>query len=221
MATRWTYPDPSSPTYKAMKLYRNYDGSKSTFGETSVAAGVPNPDNVAAFASVRSSDGALTVMVISKYLANTTPVTLSLANFANSGTAQAWQLTSANTINRLADVTYSNGSLAATVPSQSVTLFVLKGDTAPTAPTRLTAREGRNSITLQWVQSASAGVTQNRIYRSRKSEGQYNLLATINAGTNYTDTDLSRSAIYSYVVTARSGAGLESGYSNSASGRTR
>ena len=38
LATRWTTPDPSTPTYKAIKMYRNYDGNKSTFGETSVSA---------------------------------------------------------------------------------------------------------------------------------------------------------------------------------------
>jgi hypothetical protein len=68
IATRWTTPDPSTPTYKAMKMYRNYDGLKSTFGETSVAASVPNPDNLSAFAALRASDGALTVIVISKVL---------------------------------------------------------------------------------------------------------------------------------------------------------
>src|SRR5262249_29609072 len=71
MATRWTTPDPSTPTYKAMKMYRNYDGNRSTFGDTSVLASVANPDNVAAFAATRASDGALTVMVIGKYLSGT------------------------------------------------------------------------------------------------------------------------------------------------------
>src|ERR1700687_1284555 len=50
MAARWTTPDASMPTYKAIKIYRNYDGNRSTFGDVSVSAIVPNPDNVAAFA---------------------------------------------------------------------------------------------------------------------------------------------------------------------------
>ena len=58
-----------------MQMYRNYDGAKSAFGDTSVSASVPNPDNVSAFAAVRSSDGALTVMAINKYLTGSTPVT--------------------------------------------------------------------------------------------------------------------------------------------------
>src|SRR4029453_1335075 len=91
-AARWTTPATSTPTYKAIKLYRNYDGNRSTFGDTSVAATVPNPDNLSAFAAVRTSDGALTIMVISKVLSGTTPVTVNLSNFASAGRAQVWQL---------------------------------------------------------------------------------------------------------------------------------
>src|ERR1044071_4216132 len=99
-----------------MKMYRNYDGNRSTFGETSVSATVPNPDNLSAFASLRTADNALTVMVISKALTGTTPVALSLANFSGAATAQVWQLTSANSIARLADLTYTGASLSISVP---------------------------------------------------------------------------------------------------------
>jgi hypothetical protein len=111
-----------------MKMYRNYDGSKSAFGDTSVLASAPNPDDVAAFAAERSSDGALTVVVISKYLSGSTPATLNLNAFSASGTAQVWQLTSSNAITRLPDVPYS-GTLGATLPALSVTLFVLPKST--------------------------------------------------------------------------------------------
>jgi O-glycosyl hydrolase len=127
IAARWTTPASSTPTYKAMKMYRTYDGNKSTFGDTSVAATVSNPDTVAGFAGQRSADGALTVMVISKYLSGNTPATINLANFAHSGTAQVWQLTAANTINRLADVGFSGNSFGVTLPPQSITLFVVAG----------------------------------------------------------------------------------------------
>jgi PKD repeat protein len=135
MAARWTTPDPSTPTYKAMKIWRNYDGNKSTFGETSVAASVPNPDNLSAFAATRAGDGAMTVMVISKVLSGSTPVTVNLANFAASGSAQAWQLTSANAIARLADVNFAGSSFAVSVPAQSITLYVVAGGTPNTPPT--------------------------------------------------------------------------------------
>src|SRR5204863_3994316 len=88
LGTRWTYPDPSTPTYKAMKMYRNYDGARSTFGDTSISASTATPDNLSAFAATRTGDGALTVMLISKVLSGSTPVTVNLANFTTAGTSQ-------------------------------------------------------------------------------------------------------------------------------------
>ena len=143
LATRWTTPDPSTPTYKAMKMYRNYDGNKSTFGDTSVAATVPSPDNLSAFAAIRTNDGALTLMVINKDLNNATPITVNITNFANSGTAQAWQLNAGNVITRLADVPYANGTVSNTLPAQSITLFIL-----PTAK-NLHLRVGTNAPAQQ------------------------------------------------------------------------
>jgi len=125
LAARWTTPDASTPTYKAIKIYRNYDGAKSTFGDVSVSATGPNPDNVATFAAQRTSDGALTVMVISKYLSGTTPVTVNLANFTAAGTVQVYQLTSANAITRLADLSVAGSSVTFTAPAQSISLLVL------------------------------------------------------------------------------------------------
>ena len=71
---RWTTPDPTTPTYKAMKMYRNYDGNKSTFGDTSVLRRRCRTRTTSRRSRrTRSSDGALTVMVISKYLSGTRP----------------------------------------------------------------------------------------------------------------------------------------------------
>jgi PKD repeat protein len=131
LAARWTTPDASTPTYKAIKMYRNYDGNKSTFGDSSVGTSVPNPDNLSAFSAVRSSDGALTVMVVNKSLSGTTPATLNLSNFSPATTAQVWQLTSSNAITRLADAALTGSSLSASLPSQSVTLFVIPRSSGP------------------------------------------------------------------------------------------
>jgi chitodextrinase len=115
-----------------MKMYRNYDGNRSTFGDTSVrATSTANADNLSVFAAERSGDSAATIMVISKVLAGSTPVTVNLSNFAAGTTAQVWQLTAANTIARLADVPVSAQSFATTVPQQSITLFVVAPSGAP------------------------------------------------------------------------------------------
>jgi hypothetical protein len=125
LGTRWTTPTNTSPTYKAMKMYRNYDGNKSGFGETSVLANGPNPDLVSTFAAVRASDGALTIMAINKQLLASAPATIGWTNFLPSGTAQVWRLSSANAITRLSDIAFTGNTLSNTLPAQSITLFVV------------------------------------------------------------------------------------------------
>jgi hypothetical protein len=80
----------------------------------------------------------------------------------------------------------------------------------PAAPTNVTAAPGnpRGSVSLRWTQSATAGVTQNYIYR-RTSTGSYPSTPTVKiaAGTTYLDTKLTSGANYCYVVTAVSSGG--------------
>ena len=158
LAARWTTPDASTPTYKAIKMYRNYDGNKSVFGDTSVAAGGANPDTVGVFAAQRASDSALTVMVISKVLSGTTPVSIALSNFSAAGTAQVYQLTSANTINHLSDLTLSGSTVSFTAPAQSITLLVLPQSGASNQPpTALAAATPNSGFAPLLVNFNSAG----------------------------------------------------------------
>lgn len=130
-ATRWTTPSSSTPTFKAMKLFRNYDGNQSGFGDISVAATGPNPDTLACFAAERSTDGALTILAINKQLATAAPVNITLTNFLPRGTAQVWQLTSANTITRQTDLSFTGNAFSNSLPAQSITLFVLPAGSPP------------------------------------------------------------------------------------------
>jgi hypothetical protein len=125
MATRWTVPASNTPTYKAMQMYRNYDGADSTFGDTSVRASVPNPDNLSTFAALRTKDGAMTIMVINKVLSGTTPVRLKIRSFTSAGSAQVYRLTSTNAIQHPKNVAWSGGILVDNEPAQSITLYVL------------------------------------------------------------------------------------------------
>jgi hypothetical protein len=132
LATRWTTPDASTPTYKAIKLFRSYDGAKSGFGDLSVTANAPSPDNVSCFAAQRSADGSLTIMAINKQLTNAAPMTFAVTNFPAAGTAEVWQLSSANTIAHLANVSFQGNSFSNTLPAQTITLFVLAEAVPPT-----------------------------------------------------------------------------------------
>ena len=135
LATRWTAVATTNIVHQAMKIYRNYDGNKSTFGDISVSATGPNPDNVSAFAALRSSDNALTLMVINKQLTASATATVTITNRLLSGIGQVWQLTSANAISRLSDIHFTGSIFTNTVPAQSITLFVLPFGTPPPAPT--------------------------------------------------------------------------------------
>lgn len=154
LATRWTTPSAGSPAFKAIQLYRNYDGARSTFGDISVSAAVPNPDNLAAFAATRSSDGALTIIAINKVLTGSTPVLLSVTNHSATGSARVWQLTSANAISRQPDAVITGGLLSNTLPAQSITLFVLPA--AAIAP-GLRASTGQSANQVQLWLDGQAG----------------------------------------------------------------
>jgi hypothetical protein len=119
---------------RAFQIYRNYDGQQSAFGDTSVltvaahGGGSPLADHFGAYGAVRSSDGALTVMVVSKYRSGDTVIQVGLANFAAGPIAEVWRFSAASggAIVRLADVAAGPGGFAHSIPAQSVTLFVVR-----------------------------------------------------------------------------------------------
>ena len=139
LATMWTTPASTTPTYKAIKMYRNYDGLGSAFGDISLSAAAPNPDAVAVFAAQRSAGNAVTVMAINKDPSAGQPVNLRLANFAAGGPVQVWRLTASNTITRLSDSVVSGAAVSASLPAQSITLFVIPsaGSAIPVPPRNL------------------------------------------------------------------------------------
>ena len=218
LANRWTTPATGSPAYLAMKMYRNYDGSDSTFGNTSVSATVANPDQVSAFASIRSSDGALTIMVINKNLfdpANpsaTTPITINLSNFNVGGSASRWQLAAVNPTNQasaaithLSDASVTGKSLTINVPMQSVTLFVIPPAVEPpAAPTGLSAIPDDGLVTLSW--DAVAGATSYNVYRDTAS-GAETLLQSGVTNATFVDSAVTNGTNYFYEVAAVNGAG--------------
>jgi len=127
LATRWTTPDENTPTFQAMQIYRNYDGNKSGFGDTSVLDNAPNPDDISSFAAIRSSDKALTVMVINKQVV-AAPITVNLSHFSAGSSAQVWQLAAngaGSAITHQPSVTIAADQIQARLPAQSVTLFIV------------------------------------------------------------------------------------------------
>jgi cellulase/cellobiase CelA1 len=126
LATMWGEPKPTDPGAYAFRMYRNYDGAGSRFGDVSVSATAADQGQLAVYAAQRSSDKALTVMVVNKTGGDLTSP-LSVAGFDNAGAAQRFTYSPANlgAIVRGGDLQVSNGHVDATYPANSITLLVL------------------------------------------------------------------------------------------------
>ena len=137
MATLWGPPDPTTqvPGLMAYKIYRNYDGNNSMYGDTSLASTSANQGQIALYGALRSSDNAVTVVVINKTYGPLTS-TLSLAGVqTTTGKAQSYLYSNANLNAIVAQpaVTVTppaSGSTTSTISNytftaQSITLFVV------------------------------------------------------------------------------------------------
>jgi hypothetical protein len=136
LATLWGPPDPTTqfPGLAAYLIYRNYDGAHAEFGDTALASTTGNQSKLAIYAAERSSDQAVTVVVINKTYGTLTS-SLAVANLNASGQGQVFQYSAANlqAIVPLAAVTVTppaSGSSTSTIasysfPAYSITLFVI------------------------------------------------------------------------------------------------
>jgi hypothetical protein len=126
LANMWTAPAPTDPIAYAFRLYRNYDSQGGQFGNTSVLAGSTNPAKVSIYAALRSSDGALTVIVINK-TTSAIQTTLSLTHFPGSSAATVFRYSGDNLkrIAALGRIPVTAGGLAYSFPAYSATVFVI------------------------------------------------------------------------------------------------
>ncbi|MCT2399910.1 glycoside hydrolase family 44 protein [Novosphingobium mangrovi (ex Huang et al. 2023)] len=125
LANRWTAPGKGSPVYEAMRLIRNYDGQDGAFGDLSLAVDGPDPDRLAAFAARRSTDKAVTLLLVNKSLDDPAPVDVRLSGLVSAGARNV-------TVYRLVQgqrsqnsITLSNGTLRDELPVQSIALYVI------------------------------------------------------------------------------------------------
>jgi putative cell wall-binding protein len=129
-AQLWSPPASSSPGAFAFRMYRNYDGHGSRFGDESVSASSADQGQLAVYGAQRSIDGALTVQVVNKTGGDLTS-TLNVRN-APTSAAQVFTYSGANlsAILQRPDTAFSAGSLAHTYPANSITLLVIPTDVA-------------------------------------------------------------------------------------------
>ncbi len=126
LATLWGPTKASDPWAFAFKIYRNYDGDGGQFGDTSVKAASSAQGRLAVYAATRSTDGALTMVVINK-TGSAIPAKLGLSGFTAGGKAKVYRYSAAHAhdIVKRKSLGLSHGHLTATYPAGSITLLVL------------------------------------------------------------------------------------------------
>lgn len=134
LAALWAPPAASQPGAFAFRIYRNYDGQGSKFGDTRVRAASADQDKIAIYAAQRSQDGAVTLVVINKTAAALTS-SLALDGFSPAATAEVYRYSAANlsAIVRQTDLPVTSGGFSATYPANSISLIVLQPSSQPTA----------------------------------------------------------------------------------------
>ena len=90
LATLWSPPSASEPGAYAFRMYRNYDGQGSSYGDTWVHSASADQGKLAIYGAQRTSDGALTLMVINKTKEDLRSE-LSLSGFDSGGSAQVYR----------------------------------------------------------------------------------------------------------------------------------
>jgi hypothetical protein len=165
-ANMWTPPGPQDPIAFAFRMFRNYDGNGSQFGDTSISAVSTDQGQLSVYAAQRSSDNAVTILAINKTTAAISS-TLSLANLNLPSTAQVYTYAQTNltSIVHGSDTAISNGSISYTFPAYSAVEFVVQPAAAAliTTTTTLTSSATQitagQSITFNVAVAAASGST--------------------------------------------------------------
>lgn len=124
LANRWVCPPTDSLAFRAIQMYRNYDGANSTFGDISVRCTGDNPDVLSVFASEYSDSGNLAVMLLNKDLSAMQRVKVQLANGRRVRKIKIRRLTSSGAIVPI--LPYNKKELLFfELPPQSITLAVV------------------------------------------------------------------------------------------------
>jgi hypothetical protein len=99
------------------------------FGDVRIAAASSDQERVSVYASQRSSDGAVTIVAINKS-GGVQRTQIRIDNFNGAASAQVYQYSPSNlnAIVRAADQTLTGAAFIATLPADSMTLFVIPAD---------------------------------------------------------------------------------------------
>ena len=136
MATLWGPPTSAQPGAFAFRMYRDYDGSGDTFGNNSVLASSSDQSQLSVYGATRSSDGALTVMVINKTAdALSSPLSISGFDPGSSAHVDIYDAADLGAIVPEPDEAVTSDGVTMTYPADSISLLVIPpAATPPAAP---------------------------------------------------------------------------------------
>jgi glycosyl hydrolase family 44 len=123
LATFWPMPNDGGLIDDAFRIYRDYDGNGSKFGNTWVRSVSGDQGRLAVYAARRSGSGAYTILVINK-TGGALQSPLSLSGVAPSGPAQVWRWTG-GAISHVQNRSVPASGFTATYPARSLTLYVI------------------------------------------------------------------------------------------------
>ncbi len=129
-AQLWSAPSSSEPGAFAFRIYRNYDGQGSRFGDTSVQATSSDQSQLAVYAGQRSSDGAVTIAVINKTSNALTSTLTATGVSASSASAYTYSGADLSRIVPGPPVVITGNAFSYDYPANSITLFVTAGKVA-------------------------------------------------------------------------------------------
>jgi hypothetical protein len=137
-------------------MYLNHDGAGGDFGDVSVSSASADQATVSIYGATRSTDGALTLMVINK-TGNEQTSTVTINGFEGVPSVDVFQYsaTNLNAIVRPPDALYAGGAISHVFPANSITLLVVSPLTGPA--TELLTNGGFEAGTDQWTITKPTG----------------------------------------------------------------
>jgi hypothetical protein len=224
-ANMWSAPGAQDPIAFAFRMFRNYDGNGSQFGDTSISATSTNQGQLSIYAAQRSSDNAVTILVINKTTGSFTNA-IALSNLTLPATAQVYDYSQASltSIAHPSDAAIAGGSLSYTFPGYSAVMFVVQPAPATTT-TSLSASAAQinvgQSVTFTVGVAASAGATPSGTVTLLDGSTSLGTAPLTNGAATFTITSLAagtHSITASYAGDSADGASTSSAVSVQVSG---
>jgi hypothetical protein len=127
LATLWGEPELDDPVSFAFRIYRNYDGQGSAFGNRTVSCVSGDQGLLSVYGALRDGDGALTLVVVNKTRKHRKSQ-VSLSNFTHAGMAEVYRYSAADlgAIKRKGDLQIKADKFWYKFPPESITLFILR-----------------------------------------------------------------------------------------------